>query len=56
MSNKDIIESILTYLKENKGKRFRLTELMEKSKLKPDTALEILGKLEREYKLKISFC
>lgn len=55
MSNKDIIESILAYLKENKGKRLKLTDLMERIRLKPDITIEILGRLEREYGLKISF-
>ena len=55
MINEDIIKSILAYLKENKGKRLKLTDLMERIRLKPDITIEILGRLEREYGLKISF-
>ena len=50
------IKSIIAYLEKNEGKRFKLTELMEKFKLNPNTVMEIIGKIEREYGLKISFC
>lgn len=56
MPEKYIIKSIIACLEKNKGKRVKLTDLMEKFKLKSDTAIEIMGKLEREYGLKISFC
>ena len=56
MPEKDIIKSIIAYLERNKNRRLKLTELMEKFKLKPDTAIELIGKLEREHDLKISFC
>ena len=55
MPNRELIESVLAYLEENKSKKFKLTELIEQFNLNHDKAMEILGILEREYNLKISY-